>query len=318
MRLETVLYCVAVIGYLIGDDILDWWLWFFLLNGNSGELWLYLLLGGVTVFTGIIAAMLGVGGGFLNVPIINYLANETINVAIGTSLFVIMFTSFSATLGYGVKRVIDFKLGLALVTTSIPGAFLGAFLTGLVREGILQLIFGIVLTIIGINMILKKQNQNPFVYQETLKEERKSIKSVLIWKRKIKMGNGETYEYSINLPLGLAFSFLAGLSSGLLGIGGGIVQVPVMNIILGVPMVVTVATSMFMIIFTSAFATFEHAMLGQVDWPVGIVMIIGAIIGAQIGCRITLKLNPQLLRKIFGSAMILIAIKMIYEALISL
>ncbi|MEM3565153.1 MAG: hypothetical protein QXR19_18135, partial [Candidatus Jordarchaeaceae archaeon] len=77
-RLETVLYCVAVIGYLIGDDILDWWLWFLLLNGNSGELWLYLLLGGVTVFTGIIAAMLGVGGGFLNVPIINYLANETI------------------------------------------------------------------------------------------------------------------------------------------------------------------------------------------------------------------------------------------------
>nr|MDO8090472.1 sulfite exporter TauE/SafE family protein [Candidatus Sigynarchaeota archaeon] len=100
---------------------MDWWILYFLLNGGN-EWWTYPLLGGMTVFTGIIASMLGVGGGFLNVPLINYLGNEPINVAIGTSLFIIVFTSLSSTLGYARKGVIDFKLGLVLETASIPGA----------------------------------------------------------------------------------------------------------------------------------------------------------------------------------------------------
>jgi uncharacterized membrane protein YfcA len=297
---------------------LDWWLLYFLLSGG-GEWLQYPLIGGVTVFTGIIAAMLGVGGGFLNVPIINYIANEPIDIAIGTSLFIIVFTSFSATIGYARKRVIDFKLGLVLETASIPGAFLGAYLTGWISESILKAIFGVALIIIGISMTFRNRRQIPCDSQKVLKEEKKSIKSgILNWKRVINIVDGESYEYYINVPLGLAFAFVAGVASGLLGIGGGIVKVPLLNVALGVPMIITVATSMFMIIFTSLTGTFEHSMLGQVNWMIGGVMIIGAIIGAQIGCRLALKISPGLLRKIFGAGAVVLAIQMIYEALIIL
>jgi uncharacterized membrane protein YfcA len=296
---------------------LDWWLLFlyFILSGGS-EWGLYVLLGGASVFTGIIASMLGVGGGFLNVPLIEYLANERINVAIGTSLFIIMFTSFSATIEYARNRAIDFKLGLVLVAASIPGAFLGAYLTGWIQEGILKIFFGATLVVVGFSMILRNRSKSGSP-QETLKKDKKSVKSILCWKRTIKLVKGETYEYFVNLPLGLAFSFVAGLTSGLLGIGGGIVQVPVLNVVLGVPMIITVATSVFIIVLTSLVGSFEHFMLGQLNWQIGVVMMIGAVIGAQIGVRITLKLAPNLLRKIFGIALILIAIQMIYEAVIS-
>nr|MDO8081553.1 sulfite exporter TauE/SafE family protein [Candidatus Freyarchaeota archaeon] len=299
---------------------MDWWflLWYLILSG-SGEWWLYLLLGGISVFTGIIASMLGVGGGFLNVPVIEYMTNEPINVAIGTSLFIIVFTSFSATVGYARKRAIDFKLGLVLAPSSIPGAFLGAYLTGWISVDILKAIFGVGLVAIGINMFFKSRRQYPSSSRETLKEETKTVKrSILSWKRTIKVANGESYVYHVNVPLGLAFSFVAGLLSGLLGIGGGIVQVPVLDIALGVPMIITVATSMFMIVFTSLAGSFEHTMLGQINWQIGMVMIIGAVIGAQVGVRITMKIAPNLLRKIFGVALTLLAAQMIYEALIAL
>lgn len=297
---------------------MDWWILYLLLSGGS-EWLLYTLISGITIFTGIIAAMLGVGGGFLNVPIINYVANEPINIAIGTSLLIILFTSFSATIGYARKKIIDYKLGLVLEIASTPGAFLGAYLTGWVPEDILSSIFGVALIIIGLNMIFRRRKQNPYNSQEVPKQKTKSIrKSILNWRRVIKVTSGEIYEYNINVPLGLAFSFVAGLVSGLLGIGGGLVKVPLLNVGLRVPMIITVATSMFMIIFTTSVGVFEHSMLGQVNWLIGGIMIIGAIIGAQIGCRIALKISPNLLRKIFGAGAVILAFHMIYIALISL
>jgi uncharacterized membrane protein YfcA len=168
-------------------------------------------------------------------------------------------------------------------------------------------------------MIFKIRRQNPSGPKGNLKEDSKSEnRGILSWKRTVKMVNGESYEYFVNVPLGLAFCFVAGLVSGLLGVGGGIVQVPVLNIALGVPMIITVATSMFMIVFTSLAGSFEHNMLGQVNWQIGIVMMIGAVVGAQLGVRITMKIAPNLLRKIFGVALVLLAIQMIYEALIAL
>ncbi|WXG41230.1 MAG: sulfite exporter TauE/SafE family protein [Candidatus Freyarchaeum deiterrae] len=298
---------------------MDWWLLYLLLNSGSNW-WLYPLLGGTSFFTGIIGPMFGIGGGFLNVPAIQYVANEPINVAIGTSLFIIVFTSSSGTVEYARKRVIDYKLGLVLAVASVPGGFLGAYLTGWVPGNILEAIFGVALVVVGINMLFRSggRRSNPNSPQEAVKEEKKIIKrGILSWKRTIKVANGESYEYFVNVPLGLAFSFVAGLVSGLLGIGGGIVQVPVLNIALGVPMIVSVATSVFIIIFTSLVGSFEHVMLGQVNWQIGIVMMIGAVIGAQIGVRIAMRISPNLLRKIFGLVLILISVQMIYEAIIA-
>lgn len=298
---------------------MDLWilLWYLIFSGGI-DWWLYFLLGVVSAFTGIIAAMLGLGGGFLNIPIMHYVANERISVAIGTSLFIIMFTSFSATVEYARKGAIDYKLGLILAVASIPGAFLGAYLTGWIQEIILKSIFGAALVAVGFSMIFKNRIKNVGSFQETLKKEKPEKRSILGWRRVIKFVNGGSHEYFVNLPLGLIFSFMAGLASGLLGVGGGIVQVPVLNIALGVPMIVAVATSVFIIALTSLAGSFEHIMLGQVNWQIGFVMIIGAVIGAQIGARITLKMAPHLLRKIFGVALILISIQMIYEVLISL
>jgi len=217
-----------------------------------------------------------------------------------------MFTSSSSSVEYVRKRISDLKLGSMMIPFTITGAVTGANLSAQIPGNILKVIFGAVLFITSIRMFLERKQQRNSAPQSSGLSKSK----FLSFNRTFTDIDGTEFEYTISIPLLALFGFCAGFLSGLLGIGGGIVQVPVLHIIFGVPIHVAIATSLFIIIFTSSFGTATHLFLGNVLISIGILLAIGTIIGSQIGSRTAQKIERRKLRRIFAIVLAFTGIRM--------
>ncbi|AEC52063.1 hypothetical protein PNA2_1147 [Pyrococcus sp. NA2] len=235
----------------------------------------------VGIVTGTLAAMFGLGGGFLLVPILNMMGVE-IHHAIGTSSASIIFTALSSSYAYHRQRRIYYDVGILLASTAIVGAYIGAWLTSIISPGKLKVIFGISLIFVAYRMIRKRGEG---------KEKAEINKKVV--------------------PVG---GFFSGVISGLLGVGGGIINVPFLTW-LGVPIHYAVATSSFAIIFTSTSSAIKHYLLGNVELQWLPLLVPGLIIGAQIGARIAKRTKAGSLRRGFAIVMVILAIRMILKGL---
>jgi len=260
------------------------------------------LLAPVAFLVGIIAAMTGVGGGVFIVPFMSLVYNFSSHQAIGTSLAMIIFTSLSSAIRYARQRRIDYKVGLILTLTTIPGAFVGAYLTTLITQRLLGLIFAVFLIVIALHMTFQFS-----LHQLRIPRIGNS------WHRRIVDSGGAIFEYDTNVNVGLILSFFGGLSSGLLGIGGGALMVPIMHLTMNFPMHVTIATSMFIMIFTSISGVVTHFSFGNVRLDYAIFLCIGVIFGAQVGAHFSKKISGKNLRRIFGVVLFLVSIQMILK-----
>jgi len=256
-------------------------------------------------FTGIISAMIGVGGGFLIVPSLVLLFNLPFQQAAGTSLAMIVFTAVSSTLAYVRQRRIDYGLGLLLTLGSVPGGVVGAALTQFIAGKALSAAFGVFLSSASLRMVFSKGSPT--------KETKPIAKG---WRRSLVDAAEHKFEYAVNPLRGLGLGFLGGLVSGLFGVGGGVVMVPAMRLILGVPMHLAVATSMFIMIFTSLSGVLTHLTLGNVLPEYVLYLALGVIIGTQIGAFMAWKTRERRLQMVFGSFMLLIGVRMLLEYLI--
>lgn len=261
-----------------------------------------ILLSPVAFLIGTIAAMTGVGGGVFMVPFLSLACDFSSHQAVGTSLATIVFTSLSSTLGYSRQRRIDYKVSLILILTTIPGALVGAYLTSFIGKELLGLIFGVFLFFVALRMIFKLD-----FYRFSISRMGKS------WRRKIVDSGGTLFEYNANVKPGLVLSFFGGLSSGLLGIGGGALMVPILHLAMNFPMHITVATSMFIMIFTSMSGATTHFSLGNVRADYAIFLSIGVIFGAQLGTYLSKRISGKNLRRIFGVVLLLISVRMILK-----
>ncbi len=255
----------------------------------------------------VIAAMLGIGGGVFIVPALQLLplsVDFTSQMAVGTSLTMIVFTSLSSSAGYSRQKRIDYKIGLLFATTTIPGSLAGAYIAEAISEELLVLIFALFLVYVASRMIF------PFNF---------GLKSLITRKecpmRRLTDSEGRVFEYHEDLVRGLPLSFFAGLSSGLLGIGGGTLMVPILHFVLCFPMHLAVATSAFTMIFTSISGVSTHFSLGNVQLEYGILLGVGAVLGAQIGAYVAKRTSSKNLRRIFGSVLVIIGLRMILEFL---
>ena len=258
------------------------------------------LLSPIAFLVGIIAAMTGMGGGVFIVPFLSLVPPyDSIGIenAVGTSLAMIIFTSSSSGIRYFRQRRIDYKVGLILTLTTIPGAFVGAYLTTFITSRGLGLIFGVFLIFVALRMAFQFNS-----YRTLIPRIGQS------WNRKITDSDGTAFEYNTNVNLGLVLSFFGGLSSGFLGIGGGALMVPILHLAMNFPMHITVATSMFIMIFTSISGTTTHLSLGNVRADYAIFLSIGVIFGAQLGAHFSKKISGKNLRRIFGVVLLLISI----------
>jgi len=259
------------------------------------------------LFVGIAAAMLGIGGGVFVVPALQLLPLSLTfspQLAAGTSLGMIVFKALSSTGGYAQQRRIDYKVGLLLAIVTIPGALLGAIMTEVISKELLIAIFALFLLYVASRMI--------FSYSSGT---RSSSRPKTGWTRHLIDSDGKAFKYTTNIKLGLPLSFLAGLSSGLLGIGGGALMVPILYFALSFPMHIAVATSGFTMVFTSISAVTTHLYLGNVQFGYTILLSVGVIVGAQIGTRVSKRVSSKNLKKIFGLLLIIVSIRMFLELL---
>ncbi|MBO8175341.1 MAG: sulfite exporter TauE/SafE family protein [Thermococcus sp.] len=240
----------------------------------------------VGVFIGILAALFGLGGGFLIVPTLNLLGVE-IHHAVGTSSAAVVFTSLSSALAYSRQKRVHYKAGLLLASTAIIGAYIGAWMTSLLNPAQLKVIFGATLILVAIRIYRKKTAEPSEVKLEDVKINYKLV------------------------PVG---GFFAGIASGLLGVGGGIVNVPFL-VWLGMPIHYAVATSSFAIVFTATTGAIKHYMMGNVEIQWLVLLVPGLIIGAQLGARIAKRTKASNLKKAFAVVLALLALRMILKGL---
>ncbi|ASJ03467.1 permease [Thermococcus profundus] len=243
----------------------------------------YFLVG---VFIGVLAAMFGLGGGFLIVPTLNFLGVE-IHHAVGTSSAAIVFTSLSAAVAYHRQGRIHYKAGLLLASTAVIGAYIGAWATSYISSSQLKVIFGAVLFLVAVRLY-RKRSREP--YEVDL--------------------SGVELDYRV-VPIG---GFIAGVASGLLGIGGGAINVPFLTY-MGLPIHYAVATSSFAIVFTATSGAIKHYTMGNVEVGWLLLLVPGLIIGAQLGAKIAKKTKAAHLTKAFAVVMALLAVRMVLKGL---
>ena len=243
---------------------------------------------------GSISSLIGIGGGAFMVPLLALFYVHTTQVDVGTSLAVIIFNSLSSTLGYARRRVIDFRLGLTLMVTTIPGAWLGAYLTRFISSGGLSVAFGVLL--IGVAFIMLA-GQEP--------------KGLALKLRGHTPAEDPIYDWPVVALVGL----LAGLSMGFFGIGGGIIMVPALLLLLGCEITTAVATSLFVMGPSALIGSMQHALQADIRWMYFLPLMLGIIGGAQLGVFSSSHIPQQRVRQLFGLVLLYSAANMIWKGL---
>jgi hypothetical protein len=263
------------------------------------ELWLLPVFG---FFIAIVASLTGIGGGIFIVPVLTLLYEFVPANAVGTSLTTIIFTAVAATVNYAMQRRIYWRTGLVLAVTTAPGAYLGAWLTTQLDPRTLGLIFGFFLIIVAVYVISDVNSRLGRSKSQNKDASTQKSDSELVRSRK-------------TMVIGGGLSFFGGLASGLLGIGGGLLVVPIMAFAMGMSMHLATATSMFTMIFTSLSGVTQHYQAGHINFESALLLALGAIFGAQVGAYTSKRISSKNLRRVFGLVLIVSGINMIIKFL---
>jgi uncharacterized membrane protein YfcA len=273
-------------------------------------MWGLLLLPVSGFLVGILASMTGVGGGILIVPLLTVLFGFVPQHAVGTSLACIVFTALASSYSYARQKRIFYRTGLLLAVTSVPGAYLGAYLTSLISAQLLGLIFGFFIILVAVRMFFERRKR---LLETTGLVSEPPAPGLMI--PRPQRSDAELMKSGWTLVLGVGLSFFGGLASGFLGIGGGVLAVPILTFVLGLPIHFATATSMFTMIFTSLSGVAKHALVHHVHLVQALLLALGTVFGAQVGADFSKKISPKTLRWIFGALLLLMGIQMILEFL---
>lgn len=252
-------------------------------------------------FIGVLAAMTGVGGGIFMVPLLTLAYFFAPANAVGTSLATIILTALAATLNYSRQKRIYYKIGLTMAVATAPGAVLGAYMTSIVSARILGLVFGAFLILVALQIIAKNEISKKR-YKNT-KEDNLSRNSL----------EEDFFRHKGRAAVGMILVFLGGVTSGLFGVGGGVILVPIMIIAFQIPIHFAIATSMFCMIFTSLSGVGQHFLFGNINFGFALLLGAGSIIGAQIGAQVCKRISGKKLNAIFAILLMAIAIQMIVK-----
>jgi uncharacterized membrane protein YfcA len=255
-----------------------------------------LFLAGVGFVVGVLGGLFGVGGGFLAGPMM-YLVGVPMNFVVGTDLAHMTGKSIVAARRHRTLGHVDIRLGLLMVLGTIPGIEIGArIIEGLEASGSIDLVVGIayIAVLLTIGLFTAWESLRAM---QLVRTERIQARDALAFRgvtRRVHLFNlpplitlpGSGIE-SISLWVVLGVGFFTGLLAGVLGVGGGFVRMPMMVYLVGVPTHVAVGTDLFEVVISAGFGTLTHALKGNVDILIALVMHTGAAIGAQIGAMST-------------------------------
>jgi uncharacterized membrane protein YfcA len=279
------------------------------------------VLFGMGVTVGFLSGMFGVGGGFLMTPLLIFY-NVPPAVAVATGTNQVVASSISGTLAHLKRGTIDVKLGLVLLLGGIAGSALGVWLFTLLRrigqlDLMISLLYVVFLGAIGSLMVIESLHARRRVKAGGQSDVRKPGQHNWIHGLPFKMRFRKSMLYLSALPV-VAIGFGIGMLVSVMGVGGGFIMVPALIYLLRVPTAVVIGTSLFQIIFVTAFTTVLQAYLNQtVDIVLALVLMVGGVIGAQFGAAAGLKLRGDQLRALLGLLVLAVCLRMAFELVIT-
>jgi len=245
------------------------------------ELWLIPL--GFTA--GLLGSIIGLGGGIIIVPVLTFFGFSPA-LAASNSIFAVFSNAIASSISYAKQRRIEYSLGLKLGLLSIPGTVIGALVSSEITPSLFKILFALILI---------------------------SASVYIFSKRKI-----EPKRYNISkqiMILAISASFVAGIMSGLFGVGGGIIFVPLMVIAMGLSMKNAAPTSQFILLFASGSALVTHTILGHPDFYQALLLAAGAFVGGIVGSRLSLEIKENSLKILISIVMVAAAVKMFIDSL---
>lgn len=258
---------------------------------------------------GVIGALVGLGGGFVVVPVLTLVFHVNIRLAVGASIVAVIATSSGAAVAYVREGRTNLRVAMFLEVGTTLGALSGAVLAGYVHPSVLFIVFGVVLAYSAIRMWWSGRPGASI----------RQIPADLLADRLALHGShvtpdGETNEYRVGrTKLGLCLMYAAGLVSGLLGVGSGVLKVPAMDVAMGLPIKVSTATSNLMIGVTAAASAGVYLLRGDIDPYIAAPVAIGILIGATIGSRLLGSISTSLLRMMFMALLVFVSVDMLVK-----
>ncbi len=260
-------------------------------------------------FIGLLGSVMGVGGGVFIVPLLVLVFNIPIQNAIAVSLISIIATSSAVASVNVEKGLANVRLGIVMELTMAAGSIAGALLMSHLPTKIVSLAFSIFLFPVSASMYLKSRKK---IVVSNFKQERTSP----IGGTFFDPASGQNISYKAErMPLAILFSFFAGALSGLLGLGGGVVQVPVMNILCKIPIKAAAATSNFMIGVSAAASALIFYKKGYVISDISFYVSLGTLFGSFLGMKFLYKAKSEKIQTLFSVLIFIVAIRMIFKSL---
>ncbi|MEA3336543.1 MAG: sulfite exporter TauE/SafE family protein [Chloroflexota bacterium] len=268
---------------------------------------LYLLAIGFLV--GVLGGFFGVGGGFIASPMM-FLAGVPMNFVVGTDLAHMTGKSIVAAKRHRTLGHVDFKLGLVMVLATIPGVELGArIVEELQRIGMVDQVIGItyivILLVIGAFTAWESLQAMRMVRIQRLDaQDAVAFRNITQRMHRIQLWPMVSFPASgigaISLWVVLGVGFISGVLAGTLGVGGGFIRMPLLVYVVGMPTHVAIGTDLFEIVISASYGTLTHAVKGNVDIMIALVMGTGGAIGAQIGAVSTNYFAGPRIRLLFS------------------
>jgi hypothetical protein len=247
---------------------------------------------------GIIGSLLGIGGGPIMVPFLHLIFNVPFRTAIGISLLSVIATSSGAASIYAKQGKVAIRLGIALELATVIGGIAGGIVAGRLPESTLSFLFALLLIFTAWTMIHGSGNHEPsFANLEPVS------------------ANDEVNEPQVRrFPAGIGGSAVAGISAGLLGIGGGLINVPLMHEVMSVPFRIATATSTFTMGVTATATALIYYSRGEIDLLIASPMILGVLLGARLGAASARRIASRHLKIIFAVILLYLALNLLLRS----
>jgi uncharacterized protein len=259
------------------------------------------------IVTGGIGAVLGIGGGVFLVPFLNLGLGLPFPRAAAISLTTVIATSSAVSARRVGRRQINIRLGMLLEVATVGGGLLGGITAQLLSQSTLQRLFGVVGILVAIVMLQRIRQRNVILDP--------SAAPGALGGRYHEDESGGTVVYRVKrLPVALLGSFVAGNVSSLLGIGGGVIKVPVLNTWCGVPLRAAAATSAFMIGVTAMGGAVIYYGHGQVIQTLAAAAVLGVQVGSSAGLRVAARAPVKWLKVFMAAVLFMVSALMFVQS----
>jgi uncharacterized protein len=257
---------------------------------------------------GVFGTLVGAGGGFILTPVLLLLyPHSTPELITAISLLVVFFNAGSGSIAYARQRRIDYRSGALFAACTLPGSVLGVLAADQVSRPTFDVIMGVALLALAAWLLSGHKDAgvgHPDVGVRRVLTDREGI----------------TYRYQARTRLGALLSVGVGFVSSFLGIGGGVVHVPLLVGVLGFPTHIATATSHFVLAFMALTATITHVIAGGFHQGVGLrraaALSVGVIVGAQLGAKLSKRLSSHLIQRLLAGGLLLLGVRLVLSVVL--